>query len=156
MKKIKRVNISVYEDDWNELPKYIDVNRSEWIRQQVRKQITINDDVEKIDLQIEAINYQLKTLSMDLESLVNQKEEIKKERERNEEDKKLINDAMFTIQTIVDNQSYIEISRVKHIANKKVLDFNILLAKCDELNIEVRDNDIIKEELTGFRTGKRL
>ena len=80
MKKIKRVNISVYEDEWNELPKYIDVNRSEWIRQQVRKQININDDVEKIDMQIEAIEYQLKNLSLDLKSLVSHKEKIEKRR----------------------------------------------------------------------------
>ena len=130
MKKLKRVNISVYEDEWNELPKYIDVNRSEWIRQQVRKQITINDDIEKIEMEIKAIEYQQKNLDMDLDSLITQRDEIKKKRERNEEDKKLINDAMFIIQTIVDNQGYIEKSRVEYIANKKVLNSNILLAKC--------------------------
>ena len=89
MKKIKRVNISVYEDDWNELPKYIEGNRSEWIRQQVRKQIAINDDIEKIEMEIEAIEYQLKTLSLDKKSLEAHRMKIEKERERNEEDKNL-------------------------------------------------------------------
>lgn len=156
MKKLKRVNISVYEDEWNELPKYIDVNRSEWIRQQVRKQITINDDIEKIEMEIKAIEYQQKNLDMDLDSLITQRDEIKKKRERNEEDKKLINDAMFIIQTIVDNQGYIEKSRVEYIANKKVLNSNILLAKCEDRGIDIKEKEIVKEELTGFRTGKRL
>ena len=156
MKKIKRVNISVYEDEWNELPKYINVNRSEWIRQQVRKQININDDVEKIDMQIEAIEYQLKNLSLDLKSLVSHKEKIEKRREQNEEDKKLINDAMFLIQTIVDNQGYIEVSRVEYIANKKVLNPQILLSQCDKLNIEIRDKEISKKELVGIMSVKRF
>lgn len=73
MKKVKRVNISVYEDEWDELPKYIDVNRSEWVRQQVRKQISVNDDLKKIEMQLDAIEYQQKNLEIDKEFLINEK-----------------------------------------------------------------------------------
>lgn len=156
MKKIKRVNISVYEDEWNELPKYINVNRSEWIRQQVKRQITLNDDVKKIEMQIDTIKYQQKNLNLEMQMLENQKNEIEKQRKLNEDNLKLINDVMFTIRTIAENQGYIEVSRVEFIANKNVLDANILLAQCDKEDIEVRELDIVKEELTGLRSGKRL
>ena len=76
MKKVKRVNISVYEDEWDELPKYIDVNRSEWVRQQVRKQISVNDDLKKIEMQLDAIEYQQKNLEIDKEFLINEKKAI--------------------------------------------------------------------------------
>ena len=156
MKKVKRVNISVYEDEWDELPKYIDVNRSEWVRQQVRKQISVNDDLKKIEMQIDAIEYQQKSLEMDKEFLMNEKKTIEERRKQNENDLKLINDVMFTIRTIAQNQGFIEKSRVEFIANKNFLDSNILLSQCDKEDIEIRDTEIIKEELQGLRSGKSL
>ena len=156
MKKVKRVNISVYEDEWDELPKYIDVNRSEWVRQQVRKQISVNDDLKKIEMQIDAIEYQQKSLEMDKEFLMNEKKTIEERRKQNENDLKLINDVMFTIKTIAQNQGFIEKSRVEFIANKNFLDSNILLSQCDKEDIEIRDTEIIKEALQGLRSGKSL
>lgn len=156
MKKVKRVNISVYEDEWDELPKYIDVNRSEWVRQQVRKQISVNDDLKKIEMQIDAIEYQQKSLEMDKEFLMNEKKTIEERRKQNENDLKLINDVMFTIRTIAQNQGFIEKSRIEFIANKNFLDSNILLSQCDKEDIEIRDTEIIKEELQGLRSGKSL
>lgn len=156
MKKVKRVNISVYEDEWDELPKYIDVNRSEWVRQQVRKQISVNDDLKKIEMQLDAIEYQQKNLEIDKEFLINEKKAIEERRKQNESDLKLINDVMFTIRTIAENQGFIEISRVEFIANKNFLDVDILLSQCDKNDIEVRDTEIIKEALQGLRSGKSL
>lgn len=156
MKKIKRVNISVYEDEWDELIKYIEVNRSEWVRQQVRKQISVNDDLKKIEMQIDAIEYQQKSLEMDKEFLMNEKKTIEERRKQNENDLKLINDVMFTIRTIAQNQGFIEKSRVEFIANKNFLDSNILLSQCDKEDIEIRDTEIVKEALQGLRSGKSL
>lgn len=156
MKKVKRVNISVYEDEWDELPKYIDVNRSEWVRQQVRKQISVNDDLKKIEMQLDAIEYQQKNLEIDKEFLINEKKAIEERRKQNESDLKLINDVMFTIRTIAENQGFIEITRVEFIANKNFLDADILLSQCDKNDIEVRDTEIIKEALQGLRSGKSL
>lgn len=154
MKKVKRVNISVYEDEWNALPNYIDCNRSEWIRQQVRRQISVNDDLKKIEIQMEAITYQKKQLEMDLEFLKNERKQIEERRERNKRDLKLINDVMFTIRTIVSNQGFIETARVEYIANKNDLDTDVLLSQCDKEDIEIRDSEIIKEDLQGIRIGK--
>ena len=154
-KKI-RVNISIDEDVWKELGKYIDGNKSSWVEQQARKQIERHDDITQIDMKIQAIEYQQKNLEFDKSSLLEERNAIIKEREKNRENLKLINDVMFTIKTIVNNQGFIERGRVEFICNKQKLDSNIILSQLEDDGINVLDGNPKKEPLTGFRSGKRL
>lgn len=154
-KKI-RVNLTMDEDVWDELLKYIDCSRSSWFEQQARKQIERHDDIAEIDMKIQAIEYQQKNLDFDKKSLLEERESIIQEREKNKENLKLINDIMFTIKTIVNNQGFIERGRVEFISNKHKIDSNIILSQLEKEDINVVDGNPIKEDLVGIRSGKRL
>ena len=67
---------------------------------------------------------------------------------------------MNTIRTVVyggdgrDGQGYIELSRIKFIAKKKVLDSDVLIKQCKKEQIKIKDLEIVREEMTGLNTGK--
>jgi len=154
-KKI-RVNLTMDEDVWEDLVKYIDCSRSSWFEQQARKQIERHDDIAEIDMKIQAIEYQQKNLEFDKTSLLEERQSIIEKREKNRENLKLINDVMFTIKTIVNNQGYIEKGRVEFICNKHQLDSNIILSQLEKEGINVVEGNPQKGELTGLRSGKRF
>ena len=154
-KKI-RVNISIDEDVWKELGKYIDGNKSPWVEQQARKQIERHDDIEEIDMKIQAIEYQQKNLEFDKSSLLEERESLIKQREENRENLKLINDVLFTIKTIVNNQGCIERGRVEFISNKNKLDSNIVFSQLEKEGINVIDGNAPKEELRGIESVKKF
>ncbi len=154
-KKI-RVNLTMDEDVWSELDKYIDCSKSSWFERQARKQIERHDDIAEIDMKIQAIEYQQKNLEFDKSSLLEERKSIIEQREKNKENLKLINDIMFTIKTIVNNQGYIEKGRVEFICNKHQLDSNIILSKLEKEGINIVGGNPQKEELSGLRSGKRF
>ena len=61
---------------------------------------------------------------------------------------------MKTIRIIEDNQGYIELDRIKHIAKKNVLNPDVLIKQCKKENIEIRDLEIVREEIIGLNTGR--
>jgi len=144
MNKI-RVNITVDKYAWEQLPKYISIGKSTWINQQIWKQINSVDNIDEINMQIDAIEYQERTLANDKSLLIEKREFIQEQRKNNEKNLKIINDAMMLIRTIVGKQGYIEKSRVQFIANKHVLDVNVLLSQCEKENIDVKDIEVKKD-----------
>ena len=154
MSKKIRVNITIDATVWQELSKYIDVSKSAWVEQQARKQIERHDSVAEIDMKIKSIEYQQKNLEFDKSALLEEREQIINQRKINEQNAKLINDVMFTIRTIVDNQKFIEEGRVEHIADKHNLDSNILFAQIEKENIKTVKGIPPKEKLVGDGTIK--
>lgn len=149
MSKKIRVNITVDEDVWHELGKYIDIPKSAWVEQQARKQIERHDSIAEIDLKIQAIEYQEKNLAFDKSALLEEREQIINKRKVNEQNARLINDVMFTVRTIANNQGYIEENRVRFIADKNDLDANILFAQIEKENIKTIKGTPPKEKLRG-------
>lgn len=154
MSKKIRVNITIDATVWQELGKYIDVSKSAWVEQQARKQIERHDTVAEIDMKIQAIEYQQKNLAFDKSALLEEREQIINKRKVNEQNAKLINDVMFTIRTIADNQGYIEENRVEFIADKNNLDSNILFAQIEKENIKTVKGTPPKKRLVGDGTIK--
>lgn len=156
MGKKKRINIYVDEDEWDKLQRNITCSRSEWINQMIIKQNQTIDEVEEINLQIESIENQEKSLSFDKKNLIERREEILKQREINEQRFDIVENAMSTIRKIVNNPErsldYIELDRVKHIAKKNVLDYNLLVKQSEKEGIVIKDVAIVKEELRNMQT----
>ena len=160
MARMKRKDITVDPDEWEKLKRNIDCTPSEWIRRQIKKQNECIDEVVEIDLRIKEIDNELSNLTFEKKELQERKDGIIKQRKLNEENFEVINNAMNTIRTVVyggdgrDGQGYIELSRIKFIAKKKVLDSDVLIKQCKKETIEVKDLEIVKEEMTGLNTGK--
>lgn len=134
-----RVNIYVNKHNWQELGKYITCSKSEWIDRQVEKRIKQHDDVAEIERRMQEIKELQKNLAMDFETLSEQKEQILNERKLNEQNFKLINDAMLTIRIVANNQGYVEKTRVEFIANKYNISYGVLKEQIEKENIEIRD-----------------
>ena len=150
----KRINIYVDSDEWDKLQRNIDCSRSEWINRQIKKKNECIDEVEEINLKLKEIDEAKRTMFFDEKALMERKEEILKQRKINEESIEVREKAMKTIRIIEDNQGYIELDRIKHIAKKHVLNPDVLIKQCKKENIEIRDLEIVREEIIGLSTGK--
>ena len=153
-KGFKRKDITVDEDEWEKLKRNIDCTPSEWIRRQIKKQNECIDEVVEIDLRIKEINNELSNLTFEKKELQERKDGILKQRKLNEQNIEVINTAMNTVRRVNFNQGYIETTRLRHIAKKNVLDYDVLLRQCKRENIEIKDLEIVREEMTGLNTGK--
>lgn len=157
---MKRKDITVDPEEWEKLKRNIDCTPSEWIRRQIKKQNECIDEVVEIDLRIKEIDNELMNLTFEKKELQERKDGILKQRKLNEENFEVINNAMNTIRKIVygidgrDGQGYIETIRLRHIAKKNVLDYDVLFKQCKKENIEVKDLEIVREDLQGLNTGK--
>lgn len=151
---MKRKDITVDPEEWEKLKRNIDCTPSEWIRRQIKKQNECIDEVVEIDLRIKEIDNELSNLTFEKKELQEKKDGILRQRKINEENIEVINNAMNTIRTINFNQGYVEISRLKHIAKKNVLDSDVLLKQSKKEGIEIKDLEIVKEDLKGLNSGK--
>lgn len=133
-----RTNIYVNKHNWQELGKYITCSNW-WVDRQVEKRIKQHADVAEIERKMQEIKEMQKNLAMDFETLSEQKEQILNERKLNEQNFKLINDAMLTIRIVANNQSYVEKTRVEFIANKFNLSYGVLKEQIEKENIEIKD-----------------
>lgn len=140
MAKIKR-NITIDEDVWNNLPKYITCSRSAFFEQQAIKQINSFDDIERIELKLKMLESNRKKLELDEKDLKAQRKFIIEQREKNKNDFEIREKAMHTIRKVVDNEGAIELSRIKFIANNHILDFHVLVEKCESENIKIIDRN---------------
>lgn len=160
MAKMKRKDITVDPDEWEKLKRNIDCTPSEWIRRQIKKQNECIDEVVEIDLRIKEIDNELSNLTFEKKELQERKDGILKQRKINEKNFEVINNAMNTVRKIVygvdgrEGQGYIETTRLRHIAKKNVLDYDVLLKQCKKETIEVKDLEIVREEMIGLNTGK--
>lgn len=161
-KHFKRKDITVDEDEWEKLKRNIDCTPSEWIRRQIKKQNECIDEIVEIDLRIKEIENEEFNLAFEKKELMERKESILTQRKLNEKNFEVINEAMNTIRKVVygvngrEGQGYIELNRVKYIAKHKVLDSNVLLKQCKQESIEVKDLEIVREEMIGLKTMKRF
>lgn len=154
-KKIK-ANITIDEDIWTLLPKYISESRSSWFEKQARKQINCNDEIEEINIKLMEIQSKKNTLTLEEENLIEKKEHILKRREQNKQNFELTEEAMRLIRVVVHNEGVISIDRIKFIAKKFVLDYRVLYEQSKKENIDIVKKDKEKEELKGIQTKKVL
>ena len=141
-----RKSITIDEDIWKSLPKYIDTNRSAWFEKKAVEQINSFDDIDEIDLKLETIEYQRKELDMTESDLKQRRQSIIDRRKANENNFELREKAMNLIRLVNNNEGGITIDRIRFIANKNVLDYKILLvqAKREQLNV-IDENDFKKK-----------
>lgn len=152
-KRIRR-NISIDEDIWELLPKYINESRSSWFEKQARRQINCNDEIEEINIKLMEIQNQKNTLELEETNLIEKKEHILKRREQNKENFELTEEAMSLIRVVVHNEKAISIDRIKFIAKKYVLDYKVLYEKAKNENLKIVKKEKEKEELKGIETRK--
>lgn len=146
-----RTTIYVNKHNWNELGKYIDCKKSEWIDKQIAKRINQHDDVAEIERQMKEIEMQQNNLKMEFETLSEQKEQLLKQRELNDRNFELLGKAMHTLRIVADNQGYVEQTKVEFIANKHNLKVETLMNQLKIENIVVKDIEQRKDTDTGER-----
>ena len=78
-------DLSLLSEDeiWEKLPEVINESRSSWFEKQARKQISLLDDIEEIDLKLKSIEKKKSNLKIEEENLKERKEKILKLREQN-------------------------------------------------------------------------
>ena len=108
-KKIK-ANITIDEDIWKLLPKYISESRSSWFEKQARRQINCNDEIEEINIKLMEIQNKKNTLTLEEENLIEKRDHILKRRgnymykskaEKKEEDTKKLNSLLKSMSLIM-------------------------------------------------------
>ena len=141
-----RTTIYVNKKNWQELGKYIDCKKSEWIDKQIEKRINQNDDVAEIERQMKEIEIMQNNLKEEFNFLSDQKEQLLKQRELNDRNFELMGKAMHTIRVVADNQGFIEKTRVEFIANKFNLKVESLMEQIGKENIVVKDIKTDKQD----------
>lgn len=76
-----RKSITIEDEIWEKLPEVINESRSSWFEKQARKQISLLDDIEEIDLKLKSIENKKSNLKIEEENLKERKEKILKLRE---------------------------------------------------------------------------
>lgn len=139
MRKKIRASVYVYEDSWNELHKYIDCSKSEWVCEQVERKVNQHDDIAEIDRKLNEIAQMQEKLNEEFKTLTEEKQEVLKQRELNEQNFEVMNKAMNTIRLVANNQGYIEKTRIEFFANKFNISYSKLKEQIDKENITVKD-----------------
>lgn len=131
-RKKPRRNISISDNVWNEIDKYITCSKSEWIEKQMIRQITCNNNELIIQRKLEAINNSINDLEIERDNLKDQLQQIREQKELNSKNFKLIEDSMTMIRLINRNEGAIEETRIEYIANQRNIATYILIEKTKE------------------------
>lgn len=134
-----RTTIYVNKQNWQELGKYIDCTKSDWIDKQIEKRVNQHDDVAEIERQMKEITIMQNNLKNEFETLSDKRQEILNQRELNDKNFELIEKAMKIVRTVANNQGYIEQTRVEYIANKFNLKVKSLENEIKRQGIEIKD-----------------
>lgn len=152
-KNKKRVSVYVDAEKWDNLGKVITCSRSQWINEQMEKQLTIADDVELIELRIDALKKEVKKYTADISILESDKQRILQIREENSREFERINEAMNTVRRIVNSnrdagtpEGYIEKIRVQFIANNHTITLNALEEQIRKENLLIKDLPLKNDE----------
>lgn len=132
-----RKSITIEDEIWEKLPEVINESRSSWFEKQARKQISLLDDIEEIDLKLKSIENKKSNLKIEEENLKERKEKILKLREQNKNNFEVKQKAMNIIRTVANNEGGITETRIKFIAKNHYLDHNILTEQAKEENLNV-------------------
>lgn len=132
-----RKSITIEDEIWEKLPEVINESRSSWFEKQARKQISLLDDIEEIDLKLKSIENKKSNLKIEEENLKERKEKILKLREQNKNNFEVKQKAMNIIRTVANNEGAITETRIKFIAKNHYLDPNILTEQAKEENLNV-------------------
>lgn len=132
-----RKSITIEDEIWEKLPEVINESRSSWFEKQARKQISLLDDIEEIDLKLKSIENKKSNLKIEEENLKERKEKILKLREQNKNNFEVKQKAMNIIRTVANNEGGITETRIKFIAKNHYLDPNILTEQAKEENLNV-------------------
>lgn len=132
-----RKSITIEDEIWEKLPEVINESRYSWFEKQARKQISLLDDIEEIDLKLKSIENKKSNLKIEEENLKERKEKILKLREQNKNNFEVKQKAMNIIRTVANNEGGITETRIKFIAKNHYLDHNILTEQAKEENLNV-------------------
>ena len=132
-----RKSITIEDEIWEKLPEVINESRSSWFEKQARKQISLLDDIEEINLKLKSIENKKSNLKIEEENLKERKEKILKLREQNKNNFEVKQKAMNLIRTVANNEGAITESRIKFIAKNHYLDPDILVEQAKEENLNV-------------------
>ncbi|MBR2651741.1 hypothetical protein IKD48_03040 [bacterium] len=134
-----RTTIYVNKQNWNDLGKYIDCTKSDWINKVIERKVNQHDDVAELERKLKEIEIMQKNLQEEFEFLTDEKDAILKQRELNDKNFELIEQAMRTIRIVANNQGYVEQTRVEYIANKFNLKVQSLANEIKRQGIEIKD-----------------
>lgn len=134
-----RTTIYVNKDNWQNLHKYIDCTKSDWLDKVIERKVNQHDDVAQIERRMDEIKIIMKNLDDEFNFLSEERDAILKQRELNDKNFELIEQAMKTIRVVANNQGYIEQSRVEFIANKLNLKVQSLENEITRQGIEIKD-----------------
>ena len=134
-----RTTIYVNKQNWQDLSKYIDCTKSDWINKVIERKVNQHDDVADIERKLKEIEIMQKNLQEEFEFLTDEKDAILKQRELNDKNFELIEQAMRTIRIVANNQGYVEQTRVEYIANKFNLKVQSLMNEIKRQGIEIKD-----------------
>ena len=132
-----RKSITIEDEIWEKLPEVINESRSSWFEKQARKQISLLDDIEEINLKLKSIENKKSNLKIEEENLKERKEKILKLREQNKNNFEVKQKAMNIIRTVANNEGAITETRIKFIAKNHYLDPDILVEQAKEENLNV-------------------
>ena len=134
-----RTTIYVNKDNWQNLHKYIDCTKSDWLDKVIERKVNQHDDVAQIERRMDEIKIIMKNLDDEFNFLSEERDAILKQRELNDKNFELIEQAMKTIRVVANNQGYVEQSRVEFIANKFNLKVQSLENEIKRQGIEIKD-----------------
>lgn len=134
-----RTTVYVNKHNWQELDKYIDCTKSDWINRQIERKIKQHDDIAEIERQMKEIEIVLDNLKEEFKYLSAERDAILKQRELNDKNFELIEKVMRTIRIVAKNQGYIEQTRVEYIANKFNLKVESLKNEIKRQGISIKD-----------------
>ena len=134
-----RTTIYVNKDNWQNLHKYIDCTKSDWLDKVIERKVNQHDDVAQIERRMDEIKIIMKNLDDEFNFLSEERDAILKQRELNDKNFELIEQAMKTIRVVANNQGYVEQSRVEFIANKFNLKVQSLENEITRQGIEIKD-----------------
>ena len=134
-----RTTIYVNKENWQNLHKYIDCTKSDWLDKVIERKVNQHDDVAQIERRMDEIKIMVKNLEDEFNFLSDERDAILKQRELNDKNFELIEQAMKTIRIVASNQGYIEQSRVEYLANKFNLKVKSLENEIKRQGIEIKD-----------------
>ena len=126
-----RKNIYIDKDVWDLLEYKLPCSRSSFFERKAREYLNLNNELEEL-------KKELKEHQSIVKEMENEIERLEKLRETNNQNAKLIEQAMMTIRRAFFRLGYVEKSTVIGVANINGLSLDILEKECRKENIKIQ------------------
>ena len=126
-----RKNIYIDKDVWDLLEYKLPCSRSSFFERKAREYLNLNNELEELKRELK----EHKSIVKDMESEIERLEKLK---ESNNQNEKLIEQAMIPIRRAFLRLGYVEKSTVIGVANINGLDVSILEKECKNHNIKIQ------------------